>query len=250
MSLSAAELLLHIKGVLYSTEQADDSIVFLRHAERGKLKGDKASRDAEPITAAGAAAAVQLGHSLRLACPPATPARFLYMGSDRVQQTAHSLAQGWDSVGQEGSDPRSLVLGLAEAAGVAPEQQPLGQLRLGQAYEEYKQQVGWEALIEGWLGGTLPAGIMVPPETVCLQVMQAVAKLPAPAPAPVPTPSCSASTGIPAGITLIATHDVFIFGMLKGLRGLHVTHVDFMGGFILPRAELQAYLSTSFHNAS
>ena len=206
----------------------DDVLVFVRHAARELLSGDMASRDAEPITAEGAAAAAAASVDLAAvlsACKRRCAVRF--MGSARTQQTAEALA----------SCPQLPAAGpVTGIFGLPP-------IRLGDVFERYKAEHGYDALISAWLTDTLPPGVILLTQDLAVAVFRALAEQNALGRTDVrDAAGLSADGAVHRGlVTVIATHDIFIFALATCLGGKPVTSVPFLGGCIVPGAVTRAF---------
>ena len=154
---TSAEVLTYL---LKLKEDQPDSprVVFLRHAERDELnQTNRATRDAEPINENGQKAARAFGKGLRASDADVTA--FLWMGSGRTRQTAEALRQGY---------------GAYSGASIDELDNSHIQLRCGSAYEQFKQEVGWNELVRLWLADQVDESIMMPCKNCACAVLERI----------------------------------------------------------------------------
>jgi broad specificity phosphatase PhoE len=184
----------------------DGSILFVRHSERPSFAGlSEQQKHDVALTARGREAANEVGRrvgpSIRLVTSPVP----------RSLETAEAIAVG------AGLDPSVIM--------------QMDQLKLflvieREHYDKVKRRLGWTELMQSWMDGSLPKGILLPCEQVARHVFKAMLGTPG-------------TTG-----AIAVTHDFLVMALLAALRGERPTSIPYLTGLLVSRQEAERFLGT------
>ena len=187
---------------------ADGGLLVVRHAERPSLRGLTSEQKlAAPLTEAGrrssTALGARIGNGAVLATSPVP----------RAIETASCIAQVWGPANHPlevcGSLDKSDILDHEACASI-------------------RKRLGWAGLLNAWLDGSLPRGILPP----CAQV------------------ACNALSELAAVQNehscqrlLAMTHDSVISVLLEALRGERRLGIPYLGGILIEWQEITEFLA-------